>query len=295
MAISLRQLQIFAKVAEYESVTRAAGELGLTQSAVSMALGELESYSDDSLFNRNGKRLHLNDRGRQLLPLAHKLLDQAHEIEMFLDESLQQPIGTLKVGASTTIGNYLMPRLIAEFTRNYSKAQIQLQVGNALQIEKALAAGQLDLGISEGLQQIASLHARKWRDDELVIIVGREHPWAQLSQVDPEQLRQGDWIMREQGSGTRGIFEAALRREGIDCRIAMELGHTEAIKKAVEAGSGCSCLSRMAVARELENGWLVEVATKLNLERDLIILTRGSAYGSALFQTFLSDLKSAVD
>jgi DNA-binding transcriptional LysR family regulator len=295
MAISLRQLQIFAKVAEYESVTRAAGELGLTQSAVSMALGELESYSDDSLFNRNGKRLHLNDRGRQLLPLAHKLLDQAHEIEMFLDESLQQPIGTLKVGASTTIGNYLMPRLIAQFTRNYPKAKIQLQVGNALQIEEALAAGQLDLGISEGLQQIASLHARKWRDDELVIIVGQEHPWAQLSQVDPEQLRQGDWIMREQGSGTRGIFEAALRREGIDCRIAMELGHTEAIKKAVEAGSGCSCLSRMAVARELENGWLVEVATKLNLERDLIILTRGSAYGSALFQTFLSDLKSAVD
>jgi DNA-binding transcriptional LysR family regulator len=295
MAISLRQLQIFARIAEFESVTRAASELGLTQSAVSMALGELERYSDSPLFNRNGKRLRLNDRGRQLLPLARKFLDQAHEIEMFLDESLQIPIGTLKVGASTTIGNYLMPGLIADFTRSYPKSRIQLQVGNAWQIEEAVASGQLDLGISEGLQQITSLHATKWRDDELVIIVGREHPWAQLRQVDREQLRQGDWIMREQGSGTRGIFEAALRKEGIDFRIAMELGHTEAIKKAVEAGSGCSCLSRMAVARELEHGWLIEITTKLNLERDLITLTSGSPYRSALFRIFLSDLQTLRD
>jgi DNA-binding transcriptional LysR family regulator len=293
MAITLRQLQIFAKVADLENVTRAGNALGLTQSAISMALRELERYAESPLFQRQGKQLRLNDRGRKLLPMARKLLDQSREIELFLDKSLQQPIGTLKVGASTTIGNYLMPSLVAEFTQHYPDAAIQLQVGNALQIEKAVADGTLDLGISEGFQHIARLNSCHWREDELCIITGPQHHWAQQqNEIDLEQLQQGDWIMRERGSGTRDVFEAALREQNLSCNITMELGHTEAIKKAVEAGSGCACLSRMAVERELQQGWLVNIPTPLNLQRKLIILTQKTPYRSALFKIFLDSLQA---
>ncbi|WP_321532927.1 LysR substrate-binding domain-containing protein [uncultured Desulfuromonas sp.] len=290
MAMTLRQLQIFAKVAERESVSRAAEEMALTQSAVSMALSELERYSDAPLFNRQGKRLHLNDRGRQLLPLVATLQRQYQEIEMFLDESLLKPRGILHVGASTTIGNYLMPELITRFSQSYPEATVLLQVGNAAQIETGLARGELDVGLSEGFQMNPALTARKWRDDELVIVTGPQHPWVTEKQIGPEQLQQAAWIVREHGSGTRDVFEAALKEKQISCTVAMELGHTEAIKKAVEAGAGCACLSRMAVQRELDHGWLVEIATCLNLKRDLILLTKEGSYRSILFQTFCDGL-----
>lgn len=292
MAITLRQLQIFAKVAELENVTRAAGEMQLTQSAVSMALSELERYSDAPLFNRQGKRLHLNDRGRQLLPMVGTLQRRHQEIEMFLVESLRKPYGILHVGASTTIGNYLMPRLITLFSQRYPEAKVLLQVGNASQIEAGVIRGDLDLGLSEGFQMNLTLTANKWRDDELVIVTGPHHPWTQETRLGPEQLQQVAWIVREHGSGTRDVFEAALQEQQINYTVAMELGHTEAIKKAVEAGAGCACLSRIAVQRELDHGWLVEISTCLNLKRELILLTKEEHYRSILFQTFCECLFS---
>ncbi len=291
MAITLRQLQIFCKVAELASVTRAAEALNLTQSAISMSLNQLENHADSPLFLRQGNRIILNDRGRQLLPLSSKLLVQQQEIEMFLDESLRQPIGILHVGASTTIGNYLMPGLIADFTSRHPGARIQLQVGNATQIENGVRSGELDLGLSEGYQQIPSLNAHKWRDDELVIITGPHHPWTATGTASRDELRAGQWIMREKGSGTRDVFEAALKRENLSCAVTLELGHTEAIKKAVEAEAGCACLSRMAVQRELDHGWLIEITTPLCLKRDLIILSRDENYRSVLFQTFFDSLQ----
>ncbi len=290
MAITLRQLQIFCKVAELASVTRAAEALNLTQSAISMSLNQLENHADSPLFLRQSNRIILNDRGRQLLPLARNLLAQQQEIEMFLDKSLRQPIGTLHIGASTTIGNYLMPGLIADFTNRHPGAKIQLQVGNATQVENGVQSGELDLGLSEGYQQIPSLNAQKWRDDELVIITGLLHSWAITGTASREELQAGQWIMREKGSGTRDVFEAALKRENLSCEIALELGHTEAIKKAVEAEAGCACLSRMAVQRELDHGWLVEITTPLFLKRDLIILSREMDHRSVLFRTFLESL-----
>jgi DNA-binding transcriptional LysR family regulator len=290
MAVTLRQLQIFAKVAEQESVTHAASEMKLTQSAVSMALSELERYSDAPLFNRQGKRLHLNDRGRQLLPMVDKLQMQHQEIEMFLVESLRKPCGILHVGASTTIGNYLMPRLITLFSQHYPEAKVLLQVGNASQIEAGIMSGELDLGLSEGFQMNPTLTANKWRDDELVIVTAPQHPWTQVKKLGAEQLQQVSWIVREQGSGTRDVFEAALKQQQITFTVAMELGHTEAIKKAVEAGAGCACLSRMAVQRELDHGWLVEIPTCLNLKREFILLTKEGRYRSILFQTFCESL-----
>ncbi|WP_224956771.1 LysR family transcriptional regulator [Geomonas subterranea] len=295
MAITLRQLEIFEKVAVCGQVTIASNQLLLTQSAVSMALAELERLAGAPLFERSGRRLFLNDRGRQLLPEAREVLARVHRIEQFLEESIGTPVGSLIVGASTTIGNYLLPALVGEFSRLYPGAKPLLQVGNARQIEQGVEAGELDLGLIEGLQHRPSLAAVPWRRDELVLIVGKDHPWASLGQATPDMLQDAAWIMREKGSGTREIFETAMERAGVSYAVALELGHTEAIKKAVEAGLGVGCISRMAVQRELDQGWLYEVANPIDLQRILLVVTRKNDYRSALFKAFLDLLESKED
>lgn len=295
MAITLRQLEIFEKVASCAHVTQASQELRLTQSAASMAIAELERLAGAPLFERQGKRLLLNDRGRRILPEVRQVLVKVHTIERFLDESVAEPKGTLNLGASTTIGNYILPAIVGEFSRLYPPARALLQVGNAQQIETGVERGELDLGLIEGIPHIASLTATPWRRDELVVIAGPGHAWAAGKRASPEMLKDASWIMREKGSGTREIFEAAMEKKGISFSIALELGHTEAIKKAAEAGLGVGCLSRMAVQRELDNGWLVEVATPLNLKRTLIILTRDSEGMTTLLKAFLALLLQSRD
>lgn len=291
--ITLRQLEIFEKVAAFEHVTKASEQLFITQSAVSMAINSLETFAGAPLFERQGKRLLLNDRGRLILGQVRQILHKAKTIEQLLIESVGEPLGTLKVGASTTIGNYMMPALIARFTERFSRAKALLQVGNTGQIEQALEAGALDLGIVEGPFHIASLQAITWRSDELVVIVGQDHPWAVQKAASKKVLSNAQWIVREKGSGTREVFESAMKKKNIAWTVSIELGHTEAIKKAVEAGLGVSCLSRMAVDRELKNKWLVEVATTLDLRRKLIILTRNDSHRTSLLNAFLSILNES--
>jgi DNA-binding transcriptional LysR family regulator len=295
MAITLRQLEIFEKVASCAHVTRASQELLLTQSAASMAIAELERLAGAPLFERQGKRLLLNDRGRRILPEVRQVLVKVRTIERFLNESVAEPKGTLNLGASTTIGNYMLPAIVGEFSRLYPSARALLQVGNAQQIETGVERGELDLGLIEGIPHIASLTATPWRRDELVVIAGPGHAWAEEKRASPGMLQDASWIMREKGSGTREIFEAAMEKKGVRFSIALELGHTEAIKKAAEAGLGVGCLSRMAVQRELDNGWLVEVATPLNLKRTLVILTRDSERMTTLLKAFLALLQQGRD
>jgi len=295
MAITVRQLEIFEQVAKYEHVTQAGTQLLLSQSAVSMAIAELERFAGAPLFERRGRRLILNDRGRRILPEARDVLMRIQTIEQYLNESVGEPAGTLNVGASTTIGNYLLPAVIGEFTRHYPRAKALLHVANAQQIERAVEDGVYDLGLIEGLPHINSLTSKPWRRDELVIIVGRGHEWAGRGHASAEMLSAAPWIMREKGSGTREIFEAAMSKDGVGYAIAMELGHTEAIKKAVEAGLGVGCLSRIAVQRELDNGWLQEIDSPLDLTRTLIILTRNSDHPTTLMKAYLELLGKSSD
>ncbi len=292
MMITLRQLEIFEKVANGQHVTKASEKLFITQSAVSMAIAELEKIAGAPLFERHGKRLILNDRGTLIFSKVQDILRQVASIEQLLIESIGEPIGVLRVGASTTIGNYILPRIMGEFTQSYPRAKALLQVGNTEQIVSGVEAGTLDLGIIEGPSHAGSLHSAQWRDDELVVIAGKDHAWATGKKASKSMMEQASWIMREKGSGTREVFEAAMQKKGVRFTIAMELGHTEAIKKAVEAGLGVSCLSRMAVARELSQGWLTEVKTSLDLRRNLIILTREIGHRTALLNAFLSSLNT---
>jgi DNA-binding transcriptional LysR family regulator len=291
MNVTLRQLEIFEKVATSQHVTRASEQLYLSQSAVSMALADMERLVDAPLFERRGKRLLLNDRGRHILPLVQYVLHRVESIEQFLSDSAGEPAGVLTIGASTTIGNYMLPKIIGEFSAEYTKAKAHLYVANTQQVEESVEHGECDLGLIEGPSHNPALNVTPWRGDELVVVSGVNHPLTQCKNITAGILADQQWIMREKGSGTREVFESAMAKLSAPCSVTMELGHTEAIKKAVEAELGISCLSQMAVRRELDNGWLTEIKTPLDLHRTLFIVNRETGYQTKLLQAFLSLLK----
>jgi DNA-binding transcriptional LysR family regulator len=158
-----------------------------------------------------------------------------------------------------------------------------------------LATGELDIAFVEGPCHSKGLVAVHWRDDELVIVTGAEHPWRSIAHITPNMLAQAPWIMREAGSGTREVFETAMAAAEISYTISLELGHTEAIKNGVAAGLGVSCLSRIAVHRELQYGWLIAVNSPLNLQRKLTLLRRKSSRLTPLLSAFIEMARGQWD
>jgi DNA-binding transcriptional LysR family regulator len=176
---------------------------------------------------------------------------------------------------------------LGAFAKQYPKTRVQLIVGNTQQIVEWLEAGDLDIAFVEGPCHSREAIAIPWRDVELMVVTGPEHPWAEKKKATPRMLAAASWIMREKGSGTREIFEDAMDKAGIHYSISLEFGHTEAIKNGVASGLGVSCLSRIAVHRELENGLLVEIKSPLNLQRTLSLLRRRESCNTPLLSSFL--------
>jgi len=290
MAITFRQLEIFIAVAETKQVTRAAKNLYLTQSAVSMALSELESQLSGPLFDRHGRSLLLNDRGRYLLPLAKEIIYQVVNVESMLTEQRDSVAGSLKVVASSTIGNYVLPYLIGSFMRLHPEAHIDMLVANTLIAEKMVQKGEADLGFVEGGIGVDSLRAVPWFEDELAIVVSPSHPLGQKESFKvPDDLRETKWVMREEGSGTAEIFTKKLGRHADILQVVTTLGHTEAIKKAVESGAGAACLSQLTVCREAEQGWLKILPIEgINMRRQLRIIQHKEKVITRLMDEFLS-------
>jgi DNA-binding transcriptional LysR family regulator len=255
MKFSLRQLEVFVAVSRHESASRAAEVLSLSQSAISMALMELERQFDTQLFDRDRKRLKLNEIGRRLLPKAIELLDRAHEIETLLADD--SGFGPLRIGASLTIGNYLAPLLIGNFMQQHPSCRVHLDVANSAAIIERVAHFDLDLGLIESDCQHPDIEVIPWIRDELAIFTTPEHPLAHKSGLTLADLVAAKWIMREIGSGTRQTFDHAMRSVLSQLDILLELEHTEAIKRAVESGLGIGCVSRLTLKDEFRRGTLV--------------------------------------
>lgn len=201
MRFTLRQLQVFVAVARQESVSKAAVLLSLSQSAASTSITELERQSSCQLFDRAGKRLSLNATGRQLLPQAVALLDQAKEIEDLLNG--KSGFGSLAVGATLTIGNYLATLLIGGYMQRHPESQVKLHVQNTAHIVQQVAHYEIDLGLIEGDCSHPDIEVQSWVEDELVVFCAPQHPLAKRAHVTLEELTHEAWILREQGSGTR--------------------------------------------------------------------------------------------
>lgn len=291
MRFSLRQLQVFAAVARQESVSRAAASLALSQSAASTSLAELERQSGCQLFDRAGKRLSLNALGAQLLPKAVSLLDQAREIEDLLNG--KSGYGSLVVGATLTIGNYLATRLIGEFMQRHPECQVKLQVQNTAHIVQQILHYELDLGLIEGDCNHDEVEVQHWIEDELVVFCSPRHALAAKRHASLDELAREAWILREQGSGTRLTFDQAMRHCRTRLDVRLELEHTEAITRAVESGLGIGCISRLALKDALARGSLVAIETpEIDLSRHFSFIWHRQKYQTAAMAEFLDQCRA---
>ncbi|MFZ5895384.1 MAG: LysR substrate-binding domain-containing protein [Myxococcota bacterium] len=245
MRFSLRQLEVFQAVAQGESVSGAARALAMSQSAVSGSLAELERQFDVELFDRIGKRLRLNERGHALRARVEALLAQALELEGQLAN--RSETGSLRVGATLTVGNYLTAPLLADFLREAPNARVSLELDNTAEIARKVLNFELDVALVEGELQDALLDVSSWRKDELVVFCSPEHAFARKRSLSDRDLLSAEWIVREPGSGTRQAFDHAMHGLLPKLRIGFELRETEAIKSAVKAGLGVGCVSRIAL------------------------------------------------
>lgn len=258
MHITLRQLEVFAQVLKSGSTTQASQMMALSQSAVSAALADLENQLGVQLFDRVGKRLVVNEHGRLLYPRTLALLEQAGEIEQLFREDN----GAIRVYASSTIGNYILPEAIARYRRDFPTLPLELSVGNSQDVINAVMDFRVDIGLIEGPCHTPDIITEPWLEDELVVFAA---PGAAIlnAPVTLESLASAPWILREQGSGTREIVDYLLLAHLPRLRLAMELGNSEAIKHAVRHGLGVSCLSRRVIEEQLQSGTLVEVPIPL--------------------------------
>ncbi len=291
MRYSLRQIEVFVAIARSENVSRAAEALSLSQSATSAALAELESQFDQQLFDRHGKRLRLNEQGRLLLPKAVELLDRAQEIDALLRG--ERGLGSLRVGATLTIGNYLLPLIVSGFLQRHPESRVKLQVHNTTTIAGMLQRYEIDLGLVEGQVHDAELEAQAWVEDELVVFCAPSHALAGRGSVSFAEIVHQPWILRERGSGTRDTFDQALRHWPGGVLPRLELEHTEAVKRAVESGLGLGCLSRLALRDAFRRGSLVALETpELDLRRSFNFVWHRGKYHSAAIRRFLEDCRA---
>lgn len=298
LRLTLRQLQIFAAVARSGSTTAASAELALSQSATSAAVNELERLLSLQLFDRVGRRLLLNDNGRALLPRALALLDGAAGIEqMVRDGSAQRQ--SLRIGASTTIGSHVLPRLLAGFMGGQAASaeawRSQVVIGNTAAICDAVAAFELDVGLIEGPCHQAVLSVRAWLQDELVLVAapsarapgnsGHSDNWSVAD------LQEQVWLLREPGSGTREATDQALLPHLHSYRRSVEMGSSEAIRHAAAAGLGVACLSAWAVDAAVQAGQLQRLSTILpKLQRQCYVVLHRDKQVTPALREFLQQV-----
>lgn len=286
MKFSFRQLEVFLAAAQFENITRAAEHLAMSQSAASGALRELEQQFSVQLFDRVGKRLQLNELGRVMRPRVESMLEQARELELAMAHHTD--IGELKVGATLSIGNYLAVGIMARFMSEHPEARVGLEVANTATIARRVADFKLDIGLIEGEVRFPELETIPWRDDELVVFCAPSHPLVRQATLNENDLRQATWILREPGSGTRQTFEGAMRGLVPELNILLELQHTEAIKRAVEANLGIGCLSRVTLQDAFRRGTLVPLSVpRRDFRRQFYFILHRQKYRSAGIERWL--------
>jgi DNA-binding transcriptional LysR family regulator len=288
---TLRQLSVFIAVAQSGSTTAAGKALSMSQSAISAALGELELVANEQLFDRHGRRLVLNDAGRALQPQAIALVEGAES----LARDLESVAVSLRIAASSTIGNYVLPGILARFLTVYPAAKLNVVIGNTRDVLDAVNTFSADIGLIEGISHGPNVRVESWVDDEMVVVASPHHPLAQNARRS--DLAKADWLVREPGSGTREIVEQQLGGALGTLNIALELGNSEAIRRTLLSGYGISCLSRHIIADDIENGRLIAVKARLPVIRRSfsIALHRNKTQtrGLAAFHAFLASYASS--
>jgi len=285
MRITLRQLELFIEVAKMGHLTHVAKQFGLSQSAVSMALKELESILGCKLFERIQKKLVLNEKGRVFLKEVEPLVCRLKDIES--EFMSQENRGELVVGASTTIADYVMPSIVCEYMERYPEVKFQLKIGNTAEITKKVEEGIVDIGFIEGEIESTLCQRAPIGDDELVVVTA-DRDLAAKKEHYIDTLLEKKWILREEGSGTKSEFIKQLGKFASELNIYLELRHTEAIKNVLkEVPDSLSCVSRITVRKEIETKELFEIKIKgFDFQREFFLIHHKNKYQSELFKKF---------
>jgi DNA-binding transcriptional LysR family regulator len=294
-AMNLHQLRVFVAIAEAGSITRASRRLKVSQPAVSKQLTELELALGAALFDRIARGVRLTEAGRLLEVHARRIFAAELAAEAELAELAGVTRGRLSIGASTTIGSYLIPAVFGRFSREHPSVKLELEIGNTATIQAALLDNRLDLGLTEGFVASDALEVEAIASDDMVLIAAPSHPLCSEQPIAPRRLLHVPYISRERGSGSRDVIEAALAQMDIELDPIMSLGSTEAVKNAVAAGLGVAMVSRLTVDLELSTGRLcaLEMPT-LRIRRALHLLRLKTKRPSPAIEAFVSLLRETL-
>jgi DNA-binding transcriptional LysR family regulator len=292
--LTLHRLELFLAVLDEGGVGRAATARNISQPAVSEHLQGLGAYFGVPLLERRGRGVRPTPAARLLEPYARQAVGLLRNAERAAADFTGVRTGALTVGASTTPGTYLLPAVLGRFHTAYPHVTLSLRISDTREIERWVAAGQVELGVIGEAPLIRGLVSERWVKDELVLIVPRGHPFARRRAVQSSAIAREPYITREEGSSTRGVAEGYLSRLGVALTPAMELGSTEAIREAVAAGLGVALVSRHAVLARDRRIVAVRLAGP-RWTRDILIVHRDGTPLSPAGTRFQEMLRTAVD
>jgi DNA-binding transcriptional LysR family regulator len=285
-----RRLQVFYTVARQLSFTKAADILYMTQPAVTFQVKQLEEHFNTRLFERSHGRIALTVAGDLVMGYAERILALSAEMEARVGELTGMVTGPLMIGASTTIAEYQLPRILGEFKERFPQVQARLTVANSETVAAKVADHSLDVGLVEAPTHLPRLTTLACCEDELVMVCSPHHAMASRNGVTAKEIADHPYVTREHGSGTREVVDDFFKGSGVDpddLRIEMELGSPEAIKGAVEAGLGVAILSASTVVKEIQLGTLAAVPLKPRLTRVLSMVYANEKFRSKLLEAFI--------
>jgi DNA-binding transcriptional LysR family regulator len=284
-------MEIFLNVVRLGHLTHVAKSMGLSQSAVSMSIKELENILGRPLFDRINKKLILNEVGRNFHDTVEPIYKRLEDIEYEFQNTEDK--GTVRIGASTTIVDYLMPPIVCRYMSDYPDVKIQLKEGNTRKIASMVKDGELDMAFVEALEKDSDIISERIGFDELIVVTA--NPEYANGQFELEDLAHERWVLREEGSSARETFLDYIKEKSFCLNIFLELGHTESIKSILQSGKSFTCLSALAAQAEIEEGKLFKVNIKnFNCTRSFYALYHKDKYRSDLFDKFLTFSKDVI-
>jgi len=289
--LSLHHVVVFNSVAKSLNMSKSAKELLVTQSAISQTIKDLETKFSVKLFLRKNRRLYLTEEGKEFYYYTKKIFDILEEAKLCLENFNTLKKGRVSIGASMTIGNYLLPELIVKFKQSYPDIDLSLFIGNSAEVIERLRTSEIDIALIEGLPYTndKSIKITHFAKDKLSFICSPQHRFASMQKVALKDLLKEQFIMRERGSGTRQIIEAEFAKVGAHVKVAYEFNNPEAIKNAVSCNLGVSALSDLIIKNELQMGMLKEIPVSTIKIYRWFYLMKINSYNKAqtIFENYL--------
>jgi DNA-binding transcriptional LysR family regulator len=286
--MDVRDLQIFLSVSKHLNYTRAGEEINLSQPSVSVRIHQLESELRVKLFEQLGKKVVLTDAGQLLVPYANRVIAAVDDAHHAVDELQGLERGSLRIGASTTPGMYLVPQVVARFKRSHPKIDIHLRIKDTREVEDGVLNNEFDFGFVGGHLAAAEVSAHAWLTDELLLVVSPDHRLTNKKTVRKQDLEGERFIVRESGSATRATIVTQLQQANFELETVIEMENPESIKKAVQSGLGIAFISKFAIATELKAKTLTAIRVRdLTINRELKIVHRKDKHLSRAAVAFI--------